>query len=102
MAHDLLVGTTSRDWSCGIATVPASQQRKSGKSSAELWDEAESARLHRPVKYMSDKKRPSRLPPPSPPNHEVTWQQALIPVLAGMATTAIVLAPFVASCRKRS
>ena len=40
MAQDLLLGKTTRDWSCG-------------KSAAELWDEAESQRLHRPVHVMA-------------------------------------------------
>ena len=47
MAHDLLLGKTTRDWSCG-------------KSAAELWDETESQRLHRPVHLMAPKHHMTR------------------------------------------
>jgi len=102
MAHDLLAGKTERDWSCGIASVPASQQNKpKGKSAAELWDEAESARLHRPIKYMSDTKRPRHQPPPavaSPtvpePNSPPSSWTGILPVAIGAGVAGLVLLPF--------
>jgi hypothetical protein len=101
MALDLLRGKISRDWSCGIASVPASQQKRPGsKSASELWDEAESARLRRPVKYMSDRGRPARLPPPAPQPEEVSVWKALLPAVVGSAVAGVVLIPLLRPNRR--
>ena len=80
MAHDVFMGKIDRDWSCGIASLPAPK----GKSAAELWDEAESQRLGRPVRHMSDAPVESRTLPPTPP----APPEGAGKVLVGMAAVA--------------
>lgn len=77
MAHDILLGKIARDWSCG-------------KSAAELWDEAESQRLHRPVHQMSPRHhKTSKLSSPIAPVPEPTtpwgWYLGLGAGVAGLA-----------------
>lgn len=88
MAHDIIFGNTGRQWGRGSSC---------GKSSAELWDEAESARLRRPVRYMSN---PAETSPPTPKDN-VTFRQALVPLLVGAGVAGIVVLPFL-DARRRS
>jgi hypothetical protein len=89
MAKDLFFGRTRYSWKRGADC---------GKSAAELWDEAESARLHRPVRYMSNSDHPTDATPPVGPRAEEK-SEPVSPVLVG-AVVGILLAPMLFSERK--
>lgn len=76
MAHDLLLGKIPRDWSCG-------------KTAAELWDEAESQRVHHPVHWMAPLRHNKILEPPSPPDQSSTPWGWIFGI--GAAVTGVVL-----------
>lgn len=83
MAYDLLSKkTTNQDWSCG-------------KSAAELWDEAESQRLGKPVHQMAPKRKSTSLTPPPPPSPEPSEEtpasntSGTVLLLGGLAAGAL-------------